>query len=88
MTEQLHLRISGKGCRAKLGEASWEGLSVPMSPDPLSCSQRDDEDRLCSGSLLLYHSSPQCIPLSSLPLHATVALNPLEKGPELLLPLP
>lgn len=41
MTEELHLRISRKGCRARLGEASWEGLSVPVSPCPPALKDND-----------------------------------------------
>lgn len=89
MTEELHLRISGKGCRDGLGEASWEGLSVPMSPRarvpvclcphvPVSprprCWRGDEGKGFCSTTFPL-----------ELPL---VALKSLEKRPDLLLPLP
>lgn len=78
MTEELHLRISGKGCWAGLGEVAWQGLlcpHVPVSPCPSSHGQRDDD--VCVQHPLDLAAPP--------PTHCS---ETPEKGLELLLPLP
>lgn len=98
MTEELHLRISGKGCQARLGEASFPGRLCRRVPVSL-CPHVPVSQVLAAGGMMWSGCAAkgfcstlipplQRIPSTSLPLHQTIALKPPEKGLELLLPLP